>query len=92
MADSNLGKEATIARARQIVDVLGSRHVRDGWRFDEVRAAQFLDAVHECLDGDQAALHAVALWMKAHGQSMDWLFEGDASGLICKAAAHSEAA
>jgi hypothetical protein len=84
---------AMIARAEQIVEVLGDRFVCDGWHehFNQQRASAFLDAarrVDYSADDDPATAMVLA-WSREHGQSLDWLFDGDPVGLICSAAARS---
>ena len=90
-----LDKVATVARAQQLVDVLGGRYVREGWNeaFDKERAAKFLEAVRDedyAADNDPAAI--VDAWLHDHGQPSDWLYRGDPLGMICSAAAQSPAA
>ena len=79
-------KEAVIARAQQIVEVLSNRFVCDGWHehFDQQRAAEFLDAVRrEDWSADDPSQCVITSWIRDHGQSLDWLYRGDPGGLIC---------
>ena len=86
-----LDRQAIIARAEQLVEILGDRVVCAGWHehFDQRRAAAFLDAVrredYNAEYGDEAT-EIVNDWVAGHGQSFDWLYRGDPSGLICRAA------
>ena len=82
-----------VARAKQIVDVLGTCHVRDGWHFsfDRARAASFIASVAQFdeKDGECEHFHAVLSWMRDHGQSLDWIFDGDPLVMICRCAAEA---
>ena len=91
-----LSKDAVIARAEQIVNVLSDCAVCDGWHehFDQQRAMEFLDAVRKedwSANGDEASPVA-HVWMRDHGQSFEWLYDGDPVGPICRAAARSPVA
>jgi hypothetical protein len=82
-------REAMVARAEQLVEVLGTCFVREGWKFDAERGAQFVESVRtfDENDGNCPKFEMVLDWMHDHGQSLDWLADGDAAGLItCRAA------
>jgi hypothetical protein len=84
-------KEAIIARAEELVDVLSTSHVREGWSLDKDRATQFLENVRQ-LDiaaGDTDHERKIIEWVRDHGQSLDWLLCGDPGVMVCKAAARS---
>lgn len=74
-------------RAIEIVGVLQQRHVRDGWLFDTKRAVQFVKNVRELDPNDGDAMLPIIEWVSDHGQSLDWIFRGDPSVMICAAAA-----
>jgi hypothetical protein len=89
-----LDRAAIVARAEQMVEVLRTCHVVDGWQLDEPRAVLFLDSLRrlDFNDGDTAEMTAVLAWARDHGQSLDWIFCGDPGGMVCRAAAQSAAA
>jgi hypothetical protein len=91
-----LDRQATIARAEQMVATLRNCFVCDGWHesFDHKRAAQFLDAVRrqDYSAEDDPELRIITEWIGDHGQSLDWLYFGDPRGLISRAAAQSGSA
>jgi hypothetical protein len=82
-------REAMVARAEQLVGLLGRYYIRDGWKLDAERAAQFVESVRtfDENDGDCPKFRMALDWMHDHGQSLDWLFDGDPSGLITGSAA-----
>jgi hypothetical protein len=82
-------REAMVVRAKQIVDVLGTCYVRKGWKLDAERAAQFVENVgtFDEDDGTCPKFRMVLDWMHDHGQSLDWLVDGDVAGLITARAA-----
>jgi hypothetical protein len=82
-------KAAIIARAEDIVETLRGGFVREGWSLDETKATAFLDSVRQLdTDAEHAALGTIRDWTREHGQSLDWLIEGDPTVMICRAAAH----
>lgn len=86
-------RQATVARAEEMVEILRDRVVCSGWHehFDERRAAEFLEAVrgeNYGADNDPAQTTVMA-WMNDHGQSFDWLYDGDPVALVCGAAGRS---
>lgn len=88
-------RAATVGRAQQLVDLLSDRYVCAGWHeaFDKERAAKFLAAVQtEDYSEYTEATAFVNAWMRDHGQSLDWLYDGDLLGMITGAAAQSPAA
>jgi len=86
-----LDRAAIVARAEQMVEVLRTCHVVDGWQLDEPRAAHFLDSLRrlDFNDGDTAEMTAVLDWVQDHGQSLDWIFCGDPVRMVCRGAAQS---
>jgi len=81
--------QAIAARAEQLVDVLATRYVREGWAFDHDRAARFLQYVRhlDATVGNTDREGETIKWVLDHGQSPDWLFYGDVSDLITGQAA-----
>jgi hypothetical protein len=49
---SAIDREAMAIRAKQIVDVLGRCYVREGWKLNTERAAQFVESVRT-FDGER---------------------------------------
>jgi hypothetical protein len=84
-------KAAAVARAEQIVELLRTGYVAEGWQLDEQRAAHFLESMRglDSGDGDTPEMRTVLKWTADHGQSLDWIFRGDLGVMICAAAAHS---
>lgn len=86
-------RQAVVSRAEQMVELLRDRFVCAGWheRFDEQRAATFIDAVRreDWSSDDDPASPIVSSWMRDHGQSFDWLYDGNPVSLICGAAMQS---
>jgi hypothetical protein len=82
-------REAMVIRAQQMVDLLGTCYVREGWKLDAERGAQFVESVRtfDENDGDCPKFRIVLDWMHDHGQSLDWLVDGDVAGLITARAA-----
>jgi hypothetical protein len=81
--DIPVGRAAVVARAEQIVDLLRTRHVCEGWALDEGRAEQFqqnirrLDIEAEDVDIEQQ----INDWVIDHGQS--FMICGAAAGSTC---------
>jgi hypothetical protein len=82
-------REAMVARAQQLVQVLGNSYVREGWKLDAARAAQFVECVRtfDEHDGECPKFVMVRDWMHDHGQSSDWLIDGDVGDMIATRAA-----
>jgi hypothetical protein len=85
----NRWRNASLRRARQVVDALATTGVCDGWHFDAMRGARFIECVRrlDWSNGDTEEQGEVLAWVKDHGQSLDWIFCGEPSVLICNAAA-----
>lgn len=89
--------KAALARLEQVIDILRTRHVRDGWHdgggLDEAAAARalayFRAGCPEETDQDFVERDAATDFIFSHGQSLDWIIDGDPVGLICRAAKHS---
>ena len=91
---SDLGNaRAILARAEQVVDdVLRTRYVCQCWKLDEEAAARMLRYFRRkaagAPDNDQE-WQAVVAFCGEHGQSLDWIVQGDPAGMICSAAART---
>jgi len=88
---SATSREATIARAEKVVELLGDCHIREGWRFDKKWGAHFIDALQswDFNDTEGQEFQVIVDWINGHGQSLDWIIRGDPCSLICGAAAAS---
>ncbi|MHC1947296.1 hypothetical protein IF803_23225 [Bradyrhizobium sp. UFLA06-06] len=90
--------EAALARIEQVVDYLRTRYVREGWKIDESEAALALDYYRRRAhgpafkdeDADTTAFYRAIEFFRSHGQSLDWVHDGNPVGLICDAARHSK--
>ena len=81
---------AILARVEQIIDLLRTCHVCDGWKLDEEGAERTLRYFRHCADGSQDDNHeftAASAFLYRNGQSLDWVILGDPRGMICRAAA-----
>jgi hypothetical protein len=86
---------ASLPRAEQIVELLTTCYVREGWKIDKAAAKRALAFVRKyAKDGsDPDEGRRVAMdFFHSHGQSVDWVFCGDIGGMICGLAEHSERA
>jgi hypothetical protein len=83
-------RAAILARAEQVVELLRSRYICEGWHLDEVRAVDFLESVRrlDFTGADNEEITTIVGWAADHGQSVDWIIRGDVAGMICSAAAH----
>jgi hypothetical protein len=86
---------SALPRAKQIVELLSTCYVREGWKINKAAAKRALAFVRGYAkdgsdpdDGRKAALD----FFHSHGQSLDWVFCGDIGGMICGLAKHSERA
>jgi hypothetical protein len=83
---------AILARAEQAIDLLRTRYIGAGWKLDEQAAQRALQYFRRMAAGgpenDEEYESVCAFWFD-HGQSLDWLINGDPGGLICPAAARS---
>jgi hypothetical protein len=86
LAVNTIDRAGMVARAEQMVDFLGSRYIREGWQesFDRQRAAAFLESVRRFDPSAEDCEHFETMrdWMHDHGQSFDWVLDGDPSGMI----------
>ena len=95
-----IDNEAVLVRVEQIVDLLRTRYIREGWRIDEQAATLALDYFRRQVHGpayadeeaDTAALHQAQQFLSSHGQSLDWVHDGNLVGMICNGAHHSKRA
>lgn len=89
--------KAILARVEQIVEFLRKCHVRDGWKIDEERAERAVSYFRRHMDGpafadedeDTAAYQKALEFFRSHGQSIDWVHDGNPIGMICRGAYHS---
>src|ERR1035437_15621 len=93
--DGAMTRAATLPRAEQIVELLTTCYVREGWKIDKAGAKRALAYCRSYAkdgsdpdDGRKAAMD----FFHSHGQSLDWVFFGDIGGMICGLAKHSERA
>jgi hypothetical protein len=82
---------AQISRLEKAIDLLRTRHVREGWQLDEEGARHALQYFRAgCPDDeDQTDWTATIQFINSHGISWDWLLSGDVAVMICGAASHS---
>ena len=81
---------AVVARAEQVVELLRTCYLTDeGWQLDEQRAAAFLANIRRLDPEDGDALQPIVKWVSDHGQSLDWIFDGDPVTMICRGAARA---
>jgi hypothetical protein len=91
-ADSGLSAQrAALARMEEIVKVLRESHVCEDWQIDEAAAER---ALAYCRAGagrgeDETGEEVALNFLIDRGQSLDWVFRGNASGMICHVAASS---
>ena len=83
----NPDTHAALRRAAQIVRVLGE-YGRDGWTFDKARGTRFLESMCnlDYKDDDSEEMTTIIEWVSDHGQSLDLIFRGDPSVMICQLA------
>jgi hypothetical protein len=89
--------EAILARVEEMVEFLRKCHVRDGWKIDEEGAERALSYFRRHVDGpafadedeDTAAYQKALEFFRSHGQSIDWVHDGNPIGMICRCAYHS---
>src|SRR5262249_10180682 len=86
---------ASLARAEQVIALLRTRYISEGWKIDEDAAEKTLAYCRKCAwdgsDPDDERLIAIHFF-GSHGISLDWIFRGDIAGLICNSAKHSQRA
>jgi hypothetical protein len=82
---------AMLQRAEQLIDILRTKHVADGWKLYEPAAEQTLGFFRRRVAGEpevDGEFHMdVVEFFGAHGQSLDWVMFGDPSVMICGLAA-----
>lgn len=77
--------KAILARVEQIVDLLRTRYICEGWKMDEGSAARALDYFKRHVygpafkdeDEDTAAYYQALEFFSSHGQSLDWIHGGN---------------
>jgi hypothetical protein len=85
---------SALVRAEQGIAVLRTRYIREGWQIDHVAAELALSYFRKSAQGqeDDELFQAAIGFLSSHGQSLDWIFDGDISGMICGLAKHSKRA
>jgi hypothetical protein len=73
-----------LSRARQMIGLLRTCYVREGFTLDETGAARALRYFENSGPEDEEA--AVLSFAKQYGQSLDWILLGDPGGMICRLA------
>lgn len=90
-----------LARAEQMIELLRTRYICDGWKLDEAAADRVLEffrtsvrfpTSHESQPGYEDEWTFVIRFTGDHDQSLDWLIMGDISGMITRAASRSRKA
>jgi hypothetical protein len=78
---------ASVVRAEEIVNLLRTCYVREGWKIDEAAAERALAYCRKCAeDGSDPddEREAAFDFFRTHGQSLDWIFDGNVGALICR--------
>ena len=85
---------AVLGRAEHVVESLRTRHVCVGWQLDEVAAGRALEYIRSRAAGsmDESGEPQIIEFFGEHGQSLDWVIDGDPTGLVCRGAARSNRA
>jgi hypothetical protein len=91
---------AILARVEEVVDLLRTRYVREGWKIDEERAECALAYFRRHVEGppfkdedeDTIEYHRAIEFFGSHGQSLDWIHDGNPGGMICGLAKNSQRA
>jgi hypothetical protein len=91
---------ATLARVVEIVDLLRTRYVCEGWENDDEGAERALAYFLRRADGppfkdedeDTAAYYQALEFFSSHGQNLDWIHDGNPGGMICGPARSSRRA
>jgi hypothetical protein len=89
-----------LARVEQMIDLLRTRTITDGWKLDEAAADRVLQFFrtsvqfptnHEDQPRYDDEWSFVRRFINDHGQSWDWILEGDITGMITRLAVRSRA-
>lgn len=92
LTEDTATRDASLARAEEVVNLLRTRYVRQGWKIDEEGAERALAYCRAyATDGSDLdeEREAALDFFHDHGISLDWIFRGDVAGLITGAASHS---
>jgi hypothetical protein len=84
--------KAALARTEQVVEMLSTRHVCDGWLLDRPAAARTLQYFRRLAIGgpeNETEDRTANAFFSNHGQSFDRIFYGNPLSMICEAAGHS---
>jgi hypothetical protein len=93
--DASRSASASLERAEQVVDLLRTRYIREGWKIDEEAAERALAYCRAyAADGSDPddEREAAFDFFTSHGQSLDWVLDGQHGALICGLAKQSERA
>jgi hypothetical protein len=86
---------SSLARAEQVVTLLRTCYIREGWKIDDEAAEVALTYCRQYAadgsDPDEERMAAIDFFL-SHGVSIDWVFGGAVGGLICRGAKHSQRA
>jgi hypothetical protein len=89
-------RAAALERAEQVVDSFRTRYVCADWKCDEEGAERMLRYFRRYVevpdtgnDDDDPEFFAAIDFLSSHGQSLDWVFDGNPVGMICGAAKRS---
>ena len=96
-ASATPGGQAELARVLQIIELLRERYVCAGWSMNEQSAALAVGYFERRADGmridaDEEGWQHAKEFISDHGQSFDWVLDGDPSSMICQLAGHSRRA
>jgi hypothetical protein len=92
--------KAILARVEEITDVLRTKYVSAGWKIDEDGAERAVAYFRRHVEGppfkdedeDTIEYHRAIEFLGSHGQSLDWIHDGNPGGMICRLAKHSQRA
>ena len=80
-ASAELDWPAIVARLELIIDALGTRHVRDGFKFDPVLAREALAHCRRVAAGDSEDDPAPLLaFASRYGLRLEWILTGNLRG------------
>jgi hypothetical protein len=78
-------------RAEQLIHMLRTCHVREGWQIDEESAERVLAYFRDGAPDDDR-FQCVIDFCDQHNQSLDWIFCGNPGVMICQLAAQASGA
>jgi len=91
---------ATLDRVEQMINILRTRRICPGWKMNEEGAAATLQYFRRVVadptvwdrspdEDDEEQWCAMMKFFSDHGQSLDWVFDGNPLGMICSGARQS---